>query len=85
MAQNWRDFIDPTLRDHLEVQIKESLRQKNAYIKAEHPGQAQLWCAIANLSRQVFNLTLKINYLERTLKDIIEREEKKRRKVKKKK
>jgi len=83
MAQNWRDFVDPTLRDNLEVQIKESLRQKDAYTKAEHPGQAQLWCAIASLSRQVFNLTLKINYLERTLKDIIELEEKKI-KVKKK-
>ncbi len=84
MAQNWRDLIDPALKDHLEVQIKESLRQKSAYMNAENPGQAQLWCAIANLSRQVFNLTLKINYLERTLKDIIDREEKKVKTTKKK-
>lgn len=69
MAESWRKDIDPMVKDHLEAQIKETARYKKSYEKAKNKADAQLWIAVANLSRQLFNLNLKLNYLERALKD----------------
>lgn len=67
--ESWRSDIDPMVKDHLEAQIKETARYKKSYEKAKNKADAQLWIAVANLSRQLFNLNLKLNYLERALKD----------------
>ena len=67
---NWRDSVDKTLKDHLELQIKEAAKYSEAYGKAKNQGQAQLWIAVSNLSREIFNLELKIKFLEGALKDM---------------
>ena len=69
--KNWRDSVDPLIKDHLEIQIKEASRHKKAYDQAANKGDAQLWIAIANISKQVFNIELKIKYLERLLQDLV--------------
>lgn len=69
--KNWRDLVDPLIKDHLEVQIKEASRHKKAYDQAANKGDAQLWIAIANISKQTFNIELKIKYLERLLQDLV--------------
>jgi hypothetical protein len=81
---NWRDYVDLDLKDYLEMQIIESSKQKHAYKKSKNPSNAQLWCAIANLSKQIFNLNLKINYLEKKLQETLEKKStKKAKKLKK--
>jgi len=67
---NWRDSVDKTLKEHLELQIKEASKYSEAYEKAKNKGQAQLWISISNLSREIFNLELKLKFLEGALKDI---------------
>lgn len=67
----WRKNIDLSIKDHLEAQINEAAKHRKAYGLAKKPANAQLWCAIANLSKQIFDLHLKLNYLERVLKDLM--------------
>lgn len=73
---NWRNKIDSSIRNHLEAQINESYKHRKIYSLAKNPAQAQIWCAIANLSRQIFDLNLKLNYLEKALRDISESKKK---------
>ena len=68
---NWRKNVDPIIREHLESQIKESFRYKKSYSKAKNKNNAQLWIAIANLSKQVFDLNLKVKFLEKTLREVL--------------
>ena len=70
---SWRDSIDKTIKQHLEVQIKESIKQKEAINKSKSPSNAQLWVAIANLSRQIFELEMKSKYLEAALRDSLQK------------
>lgn len=65
---NWRNKVDMSIKDHLEEQIAESSKHKDAYMQAKDPAEAQLWCAIANLSKQIFELSLRVKYLENSLK-----------------
>ncbi len=66
---NWRKKVDLGIKDHLEMQIREAAKNSSAYKHAKNQADAQLWCAVANLSKQMFDLNLKFNYLERALKD----------------
>lgn len=66
----WKDKVDMDIKAHLEKQVKETLKYKNAYLNAKNPADAQLWCAVAGLSKQLFDINLKLTYLERALKDI---------------
>lgn len=61
----WRDKADPTIKPHLEKQIAETIKNRQAYGEATNPTAAQLWVAIANLSKEVFDLNLKVSYLEK--------------------
>ncbi len=67
---DWRDKVDPALREFLEAQIKESNMYKEAYSKAGNQANAQLWIALAVLSKQVFNLNQKLRVFEDAIKDI---------------
>ncbi len=71
MKENWRKNIDPLIKDHLEAQIKESFRYRKNYIKSKNPSKAQLWCAVAVLARQTFNLSLKVKFLEKALQELV--------------
>ncbi len=68
--EDWREKINPIIKSHLETQIKETTAHKEAYSKAKEPTKAQLWIAIANLSRQIFDLHLRIKVLEKALADM---------------
>jgi len=70
MAENWRGLVDKSIRNHLEREINESSKHKNAYRHSRDPSNAQLWCAIGNLAKQLFDVNLKLNYLESALRDI---------------
>jgi len=74
---SWRKNVDPLIKDHLELQIKESYREKKAYSKAKDKPNAQLWVAIANLSKQFFDLNLKVKFLEKALRDVNTKDRKK--------
>ena len=65
---NWREDIDPIIRQHLERQIGESVRYKIAYNGASNPGNAQLWIANANLGKDLFEISLRLKHLEGILK-----------------
>ena len=64
---SWRKKVDPLLKEHLEAQIKESYRHRDSYLKSKNPSKAQLWCAIAYLSKEVFDLHLKVKFMEKAL------------------
>jgi len=66
---SWRKNIDPILREHLEKQIIEIYKHKNSYSLAKNKGDAQLWIAIASLSKKIFDLNLRIKFLEKTLNE----------------
>ncbi|MBI2105397.1 hypothetical protein HYT56_01000 [Candidatus Woesearchaeota archaeon] len=74
---SWRKNIDPILKEHLEKQIRESYVHKNSYSLAKNKNTAQLWVAIANLSKQIFELNLRIKFLEKTLKENTRKKNKK--------
>lgn len=68
--ENWRDQINPVIKSHLETQIKETTAHKDAYLRANEPTKAQLWVAIANLSKQIFDMHLRVKLLEKALADM---------------
>lgn len=74
---DWRDEINPIIKSHLETQIKETAAHKDAYSKAKEPTKAQLWIAIANLSKQIFDLHLRIKVLEKAMVDLAPQKKKK--------
>ena len=67
---NWRKNIDPLIKDHLESLVKESYRHRNAYKLAKNTANAQLWCSMALLQKQVFDLNLKVKFLEKALMEL---------------
>ncbi|MDP4012538.1 MAG: hypothetical protein Q8R00_02935 [Candidatus Nanoarchaeia archaeon] len=69
MKRNWRDNIDPFLRTHLEAQLRETMKYRGSFRYSKDPANAQLWVAIANISKQLFNINVKLNYLERVVQD----------------
>ncbi|MDD5254324.1 MAG: hypothetical protein PHG05_04490 [Candidatus Nanoarchaeia archaeon] len=69
---DWREKVDPLLRQHLEKQIKESFKQKEAFSSSKKPDISQLWIAIALLSKENFDLKLKIKYLESFIKENVQ-------------
>ncbi len=68
---SWRDKVDPSIKDHLEIQIAEAAKHREAYKMANDPSIAQLWTAIANLSKQITELSLRLKYLENAVKQAL--------------
>ncbi len=71
--KSWRKDISPEIKEFLEALVENVHKHKPAYVKAKNPSAAQLWCALANLSKQVFDLNLKIKILEKVLKDNLQK------------
>jgi hypothetical protein len=69
----WRKNVDPIIKEYLDLQIKETIKFKEAYSSAKNKPNAQLWIAIANLTKHIFNLELKIKYLEGAIRDVNEK------------
>ena len=75
---SWRSKIDPILIKHLEVIIKEVNKDKKAVLSSSNPKMAQLWLAIANLSKQNFDLVQRLKLIEAALKDSLGKKSKTR-------
>lgn len=67
--QNWKNKLDHTIRDHLNIQLRNSFEQEKAFNSAADKANAQLWVAIANLSKEIFDLNLKARYFEKKLNE----------------
>ena len=64
----WRDKLDPTIREHFEELIKKVSKEKASYKNAQKPSQAQLWTAIAVLAKELSDTNLRIQKLEKQIK-----------------
>ncbi len=74
---DWKLGVEQNIRTHLEKQIGETIRHRKSYDNADNPANAQLWIAIANLSKEIFNLNLKISHLEKIINSKSEKIKKK--------
>ena len=70
---NWREKVDSNLRKYLERVIYETSKHKDSYKLASKPDNAQLWVAVANLSRQIVSLNSKLSYLENIVIEVTKR------------
>ena len=70
LEMSWREKVDPIIKTYLELQIKDTAQFRESFSKAKDPSKAQLWIAIANLSKHIFSLEMKIKYLEKTLQEL---------------
>lgn len=75
----WKKDLDPVLRDYLNSLLKEVEKYKHIYEKADDPGRAQIWIALAILYRKLLTLQGSvdkiediINYNEEDMKKILE-------------
>jgi hypothetical protein len=73
---NWQESINPTLKLYVERVIKNSAENKNAIIKAKDKKTAQLWIALAQLSKELHESKARIKYLENILGDLLESKKK---------
>ena len=80
---NWKDKLDSGTRKHLEAQLKETLRNKKAILDSNDKKNAQLWVAVAGLSQQVLDLSLRIKFLEKALQETIGKKKENKEDVKK--
>jgi len=69
----WTKNVDPIIKEHLDLQVKEAAKFRNSYLKSKNPASAQIWIAIANISKHIFSLELKIKYLEGVVRDVNDR------------
>ena len=74
---NWRENVDPLIREHLESLISESARHRAAYKDSKNTANAQMWCTMALLHKQVFDLNLKVKFLEKALAETVGKKRKK--------
>ena len=70
IKMSWRKDFDKSLKPYIERLIRESFNYKKQYSKAVDPGKAQLWIALATISKQLYDVELKLRYLERVLQQI---------------
>ncbi|MDO8628697.1 MAG: hypothetical protein Q7R56_03000 [Nanoarchaeota archaeon] len=72
---SWREKVHEKVKQHLETQISQTVQHKDAYERAEDPALAQLWVAVANLSRQMYELNVKIAMFDEALREgVMQRE-----------
>lgn len=55
----WKDKLNGEMRKALEKEINETAKFKTIYNNADNKAIAQLWIAIANLSKKISELTPK--------------------------
>ncbi len=64
---DWKDNLDPVLKDFLKSLLSEVKKYREIYIKAEDPANAQIWVALAILYRKLLSIESKINEIEEIL------------------
>lgn len=66
----WRKNLNKSIRPYIEKLVKESFLYSKEYATAENKGKAQLWVALALLSKQLSEIESKLRLFEAVLKDI---------------
>ena len=69
MVRDWRKHVHPELREHLEREIRGTFAYKKGYDDADNKGNAQLWIAVANLSKMINKLEKKLGEIENSVKE----------------
>jgi hypothetical protein len=64
----WQDNLDPTIREHFDSLLNKVVKEKKAYSSAKHPSRAQLWAAVAVLTKELSDLRLQVKRLESQVK-----------------
>lgn len=67
---SWRKNLNKGIGPYVEKLIRESFLYKNEYVEAADKGKAQLWVALALLSKRLAELELKLKLFEGVLKEI---------------
>lgn len=81
---DWREKLDPMVKAYLDHIIKETSSSKKAYSHAKNPSNAQLWIALALLTREheflqkenkslkemILTLNQKYKFLEKVLREV---------------
>ncbi|MEK6974288.1 MAG: hypothetical protein AABW41_03590 [Nanoarchaeota archaeon] len=65
----WIEKLDEPTKESLKTQINITHNYEEALRSAKDPLVAQLWLAVANLSRQIKDIKSKLDYLERALQE----------------
>ena len=65
----WIEKLDEPPKESLKTQINITHNYEEALRSAKDPLVAQLWLAVANLSRQIKDIKSKLDYLERALQE----------------
>jgi uncharacterized protein (DUF2225 family) len=76
---NWRNQIDPTIKDHVEARVRQSAENREAILEASNPREAQLWIALGHLSKELTDANMKLRYMEKVLADTLKAKKKKTR------
>jgi len=63
----WRKKVNLRIKKHLEARINQTRENKDAILSASNPKEAQIWCAIASLSKELEEHKLRIIQLERII------------------
>ena len=66
----WLETLDPVVKQHLELLIKETRNNEEALKNAENPMITQLWVAISNISIQLHEISLKLSYIEQSMQEL---------------
>lgn len=67
---SWRKNLNKEIRPYVEKLIRESFLYNEEYKEAEDRGKAQLWIALALISKQLSEIESKLKLFEAVLKDI---------------
>ena len=76
---NWRNEIDPVIRNHVEARIKQSAEDREALLEAKKPREAQLWITLGHLSKEMSDMNLRLKFLEKALTETLKSKKKKTR------
>ncbi|MBS3172468.1 hypothetical protein J4438_02735 [Candidatus Woesearchaeota archaeon] len=60
----WRNKVNNNIKEHLELRINQTIKEKEAIQISSNPGKSQLWCAIANLSKELEESKRRLKELE---------------------
>lgn len=66
---DWKDNLDPILKDFLESLLKEVKKYEDAYKNSDNPARSQIWVALALIYRKLMQLESELNYIKNNVKD----------------
>jgi len=76
---NWRNELDPIIKDHVEARIKQSAENKEALLNSKYPRESQLWASLGYLSKELSETKIRLKYLEKVLEETLKTNKKKTR------